>query len=50
VMSATSPNQQGVEGKDLEEVWILTDLLAILVMYTSLLGTHSFFLIKEAYF
>src|SRR5205823_2388812 len=37
--STTSPSQQGVEGTDSEEVWILTEESAILVMSTSLLGT-----------
>ena len=50
MISATSPNQEGVEGTDSEEVWIHTETSAILVMSTSLLGTVLFFLIKEAYF
>src|SRR6266851_5048319 len=50
MISATSPNQQGVEGTESEEVWIRTETSAILVMSTSLLGTVLFFLIKEAYF
>src|SRR6266487_5995363 len=37
-ISTTSPSQQGVEGTDSEEVWILTEESAILVMSTSLLG------------
>jgi hypothetical protein len=45
-----SPNQEGGEGIDSEEVWIHTEISAILVMSTSLLGTILFFLIKEAYF
>src|SRR5712691_8554605 len=50
MIRATSPNQEGVEGIDSEEVWIRTETSAILVMSTSLLGTVLFFLIKEAYF
>jgi hypothetical protein len=48
--SATSPNQEGVAGTDSEEVWMITEESAILVISTSLLGTILFFLIKEAYF
>jgi hypothetical protein len=48
--SAVSPNQEGVEGTDSEEVWISTEASAILVISTSLLGTVLFFLIKEAHF
>src|SRR5437667_12632915 len=36
--SATSPNQEGVEGTDAEEVWMITEESAILVMSTSLIG------------
>src|SRR5713101_3376826 len=50
MISAISPNQEGVVGTDSEEVWIHTETSAILVMSTSLLGTVLFFLIKEAYF
>jgi hypothetical protein len=50
MISATSPNQEGGEGVDAEEVWIHTATSAILFIYTSLLGTSLFFLIKEAYF
>src|SRR5437588_1946745 len=50
MISATSPNQEGVEGTDSEEVWMITEESAILVISTSLLGTMLFFLIKEAYF
>jgi hypothetical protein len=50
MISATSPNQEGVEGTDSEEVWMITEESAILVISTSLLGTSLFFLIKEAYF
>jgi hypothetical protein len=35
-ISATSPNQEGVEGTDSEEVWIMTDPSAILLICTSL--------------
>src|SRR2546425_2325599 len=37
-MSTTSPSQQGGEGTDSEEVWMITEESAILVMYTSLIG------------
>src|SRR5947199_641971 len=37
--SATSPNQEGIEGTDSEEVWMITEESAILVISTSLLGT-----------
>src|SRR5205823_2120898 len=50
MISATSPNQQGVAGTDSEDVWMSTEESAILVISTSLLGTLLFFLIKEAYF
>ena len=50
MISATSPNQEGVAGTDSEDVWMLTEESAILVISTSLLGTLLFFLIKEAYF
>src|SRR6266571_1045565 len=50
MISATSPNQEGVAGTDSEEVWMITEESAILVISTSLLGTLLFFLIKEAYF
>src|SRR2546421_13001848 len=50
MISATSPNQQGVAGTDSEDVWMITEESAILVISTSLLGTLLFFLIKEAYF
>src|SRR6266704_7019826 len=38
MISATSPNQEGVEGTDAEEVWMITEESAILVMSTSLIG------------
>ena len=44
------PNQEGIAGIDSEEVWMITEESAILVISTSLLGTILFFLIKEAYF
>src|SRR5207244_5568099 len=50
MISATSPNQEGVAGTDSEDVWMSTEESAILVISTSLLGTLLFFLIKEAYF
>jgi hypothetical protein len=50
MINATSPNQEGVTGTDSEEVWMITEESAILVISTSLLGTILFFLIKEAYF
>jgi hypothetical protein len=50
MISATSPNQEGVEGIGSEEVWIDTETSAILVTTTSLLGIVLFFPIKEAYF
>src|SRR5439155_15549300 len=50
MISATSPNQEGVAGTDSEEAWMITEESAILVISTSLLGTMLFFLIKEAYF
>jgi len=50
MISATSPNQEGVAGTDSAEVWMITEESAILVISTSLLGTVLFFLIKEAYF
>ena len=50
MISATSPNHEGVEGTDSEDVWMLTEESAILVISTSLLGTLLFFLIKEAHF
>ena len=45
-----SPNQEGVEGIDSEEVWIITDPSAILVICTSLRESVLFFLLKEAHF
>src|SRR5437588_11276133 len=50
MISATSPNQEGVAGTDSEEAWMITEESAILVISTSLLGTMLFYLIKEAYF
>jgi hypothetical protein len=50
MISATSPNQEGVAGTDSEDVWMLTEESAILFISPSLLGTILFFLIKEAYF
>ncbi len=48
--STTSPSQQGGEGTDSEEVWILTEESAILVMSTSLLGKICILPSKEAHF
>src|SRR5579859_7223721 len=39
--STTSPSQQGGEGTDSEDVWMITEESAILVMSTSLLGKIS---------
>jgi hypothetical protein len=50
MISATSPNLEGVAGTDSGEVWIRTETSAILVMSASVLGTVLFFFIKEAYF
>ena len=50
MISATSPNQEGVAGTDSEDVWMITEESAILVISTSLMETILFFLIKEAYF
>src|SRR2546423_11469646 len=49
-ISATSPNQDGVEGTDSAEVWMITDRSAILVICTSLRESVLFFLLKEAHF
>src|SRR2546421_11268078 len=49
-ISATSPNQDGVEGTDSAEVWMITDPSAILVICTSLRESVLFFLLKEAHF
>src|SRR5205823_1274771 len=48
--STTSPSQQGVEGTDSEEVWMMTEESAILVMSTSLLGKICILPSKEAHF
>jgi hypothetical protein len=45
-----SPNQEGVEGTDSEEVWMITDPSVILVICTSLRESIVFFLLKEAHF
>ncbi len=37
-------------GTDSEDVWMLTEESAILVLSPSLVGTLLFFLIKEAHF
>src|SRR2546421_7547432 len=49
-ISATSPNQDGVEGTDSAEVWMITDPSAILIICTSLRESVLFFLLKEAHF
>jgi hypothetical protein len=49
LVGCDSPSQQGVEGTDWGEVWILTDPSAILFMCVSLVGTIFFFLIKETH-
>src|SRR2546423_13341951 len=49
-ISATSPNQDGVEATDSAEVWMITDPSAILVICTSLRESVLFFLLKEAHF
>src|SRR5438094_4068537 len=38
MISTTSPNHEGVEGTECEEVWIMTEESEILGMCTSLLG------------
>src|SRR5437870_8466115 len=47
---ATSPNHEGGEGTDSEEVWIITDPSAIVFMCASLMESVLFFLITEAHF
>jgi hypothetical protein len=49
-ISTTSPNQEGVEETDSEEVWMLTDPSAILVICTSLREWKWFFSLREAHF
>src|SRR5438094_1556679 len=50
-ITITSPNQQGREGADSEEVWILTGKSVILLNRSSLNhGNSSLFPFKEAYF
>src|SRR2546428_10383745 len=48
--STASPSQQGVEGTDSEEIWMITEESAILVMSTSLLGKICILPSKEAHF
>src|SRR5439155_21506732 len=48
--STISPSQQGVEGTDSEEIWMITEESAILVMSTSLLGKICILPSKEAHF
>src|SRR5260370_2661725 len=45
-----SPNQEGVERTDWEEVWMITDPSTILFIGASLMEVVLFFLIKEAHF
>src|SRR6266481_3360475 len=45
-----SPNQEGVERTDWEEVWMITDPSAILFICASLMEVVLFFLLKEAHF
>jgi hypothetical protein len=45
-----SPNQEGVERTDWEEVWMITDPSAILFLGASLMEVVLFFLLKEAHF
>src|SRR2546425_6392306 len=45
-----SPNQEGVERTDWEEVWMITDPSAILFIGASLMEVVLFFLLKEAHF
>src|SRR5947207_16003070 len=50
-ITITSPNQQGREGADSEEVWILTGKSVILLNRSSLNhGNSCLFPCKEAYF
>src|SRR5438045_1923517 len=50
-ITITSPNQQGREGADSEEVWILTGKSVILLNRSSLNhGNSCLFPFKEAYF
>src|SRR5689334_13382662 len=46
----TSPNQEGVEGTDSQELWMITAPSAILFICTSLRENVLFFLLKEAHF
>src|SRR6266487_5522556 len=47
---ATSPNQEGGEGTEQEEVWMITAESEILFMSDSLMGIHLFFPLKETHF
>src|SRR5690242_11616172 len=49
-ISVASPNQEGIERTGLEEVWMITDPLAILFICASLMEGVLFFLLKEAHF
>jgi hypothetical protein len=42
-----SPNQEGVERMDWEEVWMITDPSAILFIWASLMKGVLFFLLKD---
>jgi hypothetical protein len=45
-----SPNQEGVERTDSEDVWMITDPSAILFIGASLMKGVVFFFLKEAHF
>src|SRR5713101_4259678 len=49
VITTTSPNHEGVEGLDTEEVWIRTDPSAILLICASLRESSCFFLLNKAH-
>src|SRR5260370_9961100 len=49
-MSVTSPNHEGVDGADCEEVWIVTGESAILFIGPPYSGMFTFFPFKEAHF
>ncbi len=49
-MRVTSPNHEGGDGTDCEEVWIVTGESAILFIGPPYSGMFTFFPLKEAYF
>ena len=49
-MITTSPNQEGVEGTEGEEVWMITVESVILFMEISLMRMDLYSLIKETHF